>query len=252
MEFLKKLEEKLNKFRILIIVVGLGVHGFMWFLDRMGWNIPSLIIWVVGVFSILMIVVGLYLIIKEMWIGNSRKRLFISLFISILIFVLGYLWTKSTRLTVYSLFNNEYANPYGITTITNHGVDYSDGRSYKFQSKVYMDFEANTKFAGYYIPKESHPAFYYICETVAVHDVAFQGIEKNEYEFEGGGLGAYNLEDLASSGRVFIYHELPIFRSNRDKLTKLFIINKKSVEFRGQDYLEQRVGKKYFKVRRRE
>jgi hypothetical protein len=110
------------------------------------------------------------------------------------------------------------------------------------ETRLHMDFDARAEFLLFYIP--STDATYSICEHIAreLYKKALDQL-KNGILMEAKSLPSargVNISELKFTGGVFIYHEYPLFESNKDTLIPLFKTNGLSPEFRGSDYVNLR------------
>jgi len=255
-----------KRYKYVGICLAFAMRGILWFLNEIGFKLPPILINLIGVACTLVAILCIFYIIGDLFrIKKIRDYWKISLLIICFLFLIGILsWViiqsnpnyidngktdKVNEITVEYLFNNDFKNIQ--STMTNHTITTSDGRVAGFQSRIYMNFTSKTKFAGYFIPESSHSFIFMICDKLAGFPVAFQAMKDFDIEFEGGGLSPVDFSELTPSGRVFIYHEVPLFLKEKQKLIELFKKFEKSVEFRGVEYLTKRYEKGFLKIKRK-
>ena len=109
----------------------------------------------------------------------------------------------------------------------------------KIEAQLHSDFEAKAEFLSFYIP--STDSAYGICEYIAkeLYKKALTNLKSGvaiEAKYLPSERGV-NMNELRFTGGVFIYHEYPLFESNKDTLIPLFKTNGLSPQFRGADYV---------------
>lgn len=126
-----------------------------------------------------------------------------------------------------------------------------DGSTLKIKRQTYMDFDAKTKFVGFYIPMPAPPAIdgsgqntFIACVELLKMDAVkqtFDHFEKQVAVMGGYGDQMTTLKDLTFSGRVLIYYEefLPI--PKKAEILKAYEAKQLAVTFRGMDYLGTQV-----------
>jgi hypothetical protein len=107
----------------------------------------------------------------------------------------------------------------------------------RIEYQLYTDFDAGTKYLGFYIPWTSET--YQVCERISDdYKKLLAGIEKtSQAETKGAGERPIFSKDLRFSGRIFLYHETPLFEKQKDSLTKLYRTKGAEVQFHGQDWV---------------
>lgn len=119
-----------------------------------------------------------------------------------------------------------------------------DGSTVTINSKVYFDFETQTKFVGFYIP--STPITFDICVNLSdFYKTALEMGNGNLAEWSQPGLQPVNNRELQFSRRIFIYHQYPLFATQKRKLFSLYESRGLSLQFRGQDYVFKKNSKNH-------
>ena len=141
---------------------------------------------------------------------------------------------KEKELTLLYLFENDFNN------LLRAGEDriLEDKKDNKFtiKSKLYLDFEAQNEFVGFFIPNT--PETFNICVHLAEwYKTALELKNKALVEMSGPGVQPVNSSELKFSGRVFIYHEYPIFKAQKRELFGIYEKHGLGIQFRGPDYL---------------
>lgn len=137
------------------------------------------------------------------------------------------------ELTLLFLFENDFTNL--LRSGTDAEFEDDKGDKISFKTKEYFDFEAQSKFIGFYIP--STPKTIHILENLPNVYLRFSSKDKVVVESGGLGLQPVNTDELKFSGRVFIYHEDPILEAKKRELYALYERHGLSPQFRGSDYL---------------
>ena len=116
-----------------------------------------------------------------------------------------------------------------------------DKEPINFEVQIYADFDAQSIFLGFYIPQSPHT--YTLCEYLSKdYKNILAGLQTKQFEMESLSPGdrPVELKDLKFSGRIFVYHEYPLFASQIDQLIALYKSNNLSPQFRGVDYVLSR------------
>ena len=179
---------------------------------------------------------------------NNKKSIIIGIAIGLTIIVWAgaFLLIKSIKankgdntkepkeMTLLSLYDEDFNDLFRVNE--DRIIKSMDGTTVLINSKAYLDFEAQTKFIGFYIP--STPLTYDICVNLAdTYKTALEMSERNILEASKPGVQPTTNRELRFSGRVFIYHEYPILAAQKRKLFSSFESRGLSIQFRGQDYL---------------
>jgi hypothetical protein len=126
-----------------------------------------------------------------------------------------------------------------------------DGSTLKITRQAYMDFDAKSKFVGFYIPMPTPPSADWSGQKTLVACMELLRIDApkqtfDHFEKQVAVLGGYgdqmtSLKDLTFSGRVLIYYEefLPI--PQKAEILKAYEAKRFAVTFRGTDYLGNQV-----------
>lgn len=137
--------------------------------------------------------------------------------------------------TLNDLFSSDFSNTIKVD-VSRWGMLHNEVEVIQGPIKIYLDFQANTKFIGFLVPRSeySFTACKGLWEQV---DPAFKNLEKNFHSKGGFMPHLTDMKDLTFSGRVFIYHEdLFDFRQLAD-IVDVFRAHNMSVDFRGPEYL---------------
>ncbi|HBG61609.1 MAG TPA: hypothetical protein DDX37_07260 [Candidatus Omnitrophica bacterium] len=144
--------------------------------------------------------------------------------------------SDKVEITLLYLFNHDFGDRLLRSREDEVLKSIKDGSETKIKSQIFYDFEAQTKFVGFYIP--SDPATFEICINLVDHykDV-FQQDAGIVVETEGPHLQPVQKSELKFSGRVFVYHEYPLLAEQKRKIFDLYNDHGLSIQFRGSDYL---------------
>lgn len=110
------------------------------------------------------------------------------------------------------------------------------GENVQLDTRLYWDFDAKAMFLSFYIP--STPSTIKVCEYIAREGYkhALNLMSQVDAESKIAGDRAVHTSELKFTGSVFVYHESPLFESDKDKIIPLFKTNGVSPQFRGSDY----------------
>ena len=185
-------------------------------------------------------------------IMNSKKAIIIgaALGLTILVWVCALLLIKSAQiqskdekaqktspkkpeLTLLYLFGNDFNN----LLRSGQEATFVDEKGGKiiFKTKEFFDFEAQSKFIGFYIPSSPY-TFDLLVNLPKVYQ-RFSSTDKVMVEAGAPGLQPVNIAELKFSGRVFIYHEYPILEAQKRELYSLYEKHGLAPQFRGSEYL---------------
>jgi len=140
---------------------------------------------------------------------------------------------KQEELTLLYLFENDFNN---LLRSGQDAVFVDDkGEKINFKTKEYFDFEAQSKFIGFYIP--SSPNTFDILVNLPNLYQRFSSKDKVMVEMSAPGVQPVNIRELKFSGTVFIYHEYPILEAQKRELYSLYEKHGLAPQFRGSDYL---------------
>ncbi len=104
------------------------------------------------------------------------------------------------------------------------------------KSQVYLDFPSQAIFIGFYIPNTPHT--YAVCVSLSDHYNKALDLKKRIMaEASATGLQPVNTSELKFSGRVFIYHETPLFEQERRELFALYQSKGLAPQFRDYHYV---------------
>jgi hypothetical protein len=137
------------------------------------------------------------------------------------------------------------------TDVDAYTISSTDGSTTRIKRQTYEDYEARTKFIGFYVSRPTPPAKDFSGQTTfaaciellnhnAVHET-FDHFGKQVAIMSGYGDQMTTSKDLTFSGRVLIYHEefLPI--QSKADILKAYQAKGLAVTFRGHDYLGTQV-----------
>ncbi len=140
--------------------------------------------------------------------------------------------------TLSDLFNKDFPNTMKATDdlqLTRQ----SDGELIHIKRQVYLDFDAKTKFVGFYISSSDQfsEETFRICKTlVDAVQPAIDGLSK-KVEIRGGYRDeSTSMKELMFSGRVFIYHEGFLSITQKADLISSYKAKNYDVQFRGLPY----------------
>ena len=143
---------------------------------------------------------------------------------------------KKSEITLLYLFEHDFGDRLLRSSRDEIFRFAKNGSEIKIKSNTYFDFEAQTKFIGFYIP--SDPRTFEICINLVDHyNDVFRQDAGIAVETEGPHLQPVQKSELKFSGRVFIYHEYPLLADQKRRLFDLYKDHGLSIQFRGSDYL---------------
>jgi hypothetical protein len=141
---------------------------------------------------------------------------------------------KVEDITLLYLFENDFDNL--LRASEDIILTDKDGSQTTVKSKLYLDFESQTEFVGFYIPPV--PETFDICIHLAEqYKTVLELAKEVMVESSGIGLQPVNISELKFSGRVFMYHEYPLLEAQKRELFTLYQKHDLSPQFRGTDYL---------------
>jgi hypothetical protein len=139
------------------------------------------------------------------------------------------------------LFKNDF--PHLLKTFKVMTLTSKTGKNITIIPQLYMDFQANSKFLGVYIPTPAYTPnvedeTFEICFYILYNYKHLLDISKgSEVKMKLVGEESTKDKDLTFSGRVFIYHDSELTVDKIAELRKLYRKNNLDVQFRGSDYL---------------
>lgn len=150
--------------------------------------------------------------------------------------------------TLFDLFKNDFGRTLRAgNNEPSISIEWADGTATKITSQVYMDFDARTKFAGFYVPRPPPPSTdisgqttFSACMKLIEMDAAQTAFERTSASVGiqmGRNEQMTNLQELVFSGRVFIYHEDFLSIPQKAEIIRVSQLKGIAVEFRGSDYL---------------
>lgn len=129
---------------------------------------------------------------------------------------------------------------YDITWISRR-----DGTKLRIESQVYMDFQANTVFVGFYIPSAIASRFndddYRACLSLAnLAETPISDFARYHEEEAGPPGQMTNFGDLRFSGRVVLYTGDDLSITQQAEVVKVYKAKNLSVTLEGPDHLRER------------
>lgn len=106
--------------------------------------------------------------------------------------------------------------------------------SYKYFTQLYLDFNANSCFIGYYLPANSNTKL--ICQVLAsktdtiVNELKYKRIRIQVNEKEK--------KDLIFSRQVYLYNETQLFKNETEVIKELFKQHNLNIDFRDNEYFK--------------
>jgi hypothetical protein len=127
-----------------------------------------------------------------------------------------------------------------LSSSTNRSVTVNlpngDKATVPLMMRVYYDFAAGSKFISVYVP--STIAIRQVCFAIANSAVETMNAQDAATPVSGEHAGEMTSStQLKFSGRIYVYHESPILRSDRDELSSYFRQKDLDIIFRGESYL---------------
>jgi hypothetical protein len=130
-------------------------------------------------------------------------------------------------------------------------IKFKDGAVTKIKRRVYMDFDAKSRFVGFYVrasvPRERDLTGAHTkdaCVELVQHDAiqaALDHFQQNAAVIAGQSGQMTNMKDLTFSGRVFLYHDDFLSITQQAEIIKVYEQKHLAVNFRGPDYLGQKI-----------
>jgi hypothetical protein len=152
---------------------------------------------------------------------------------------------SKSKKTLNDYFKSDFSNIFKINQprfATIQNTKNKEKITIDFESQLYCNFDAQTVFLGFYIP--SSPLTYELCIFLAQeYKNILVKLQTKSLEIESsypGDKHSTELKNLNFSGRIFIYHESPLFSSKIEKLTALYKSNNLSPQFRDITYVHTR------------
>ncbi len=105
-------------------------------------------------------------------------------------------------------------------------------KSYRYFTHLYMDFEANSCFIGYYLPTSAQ--IVNICIALSLRTDTIVTESKNKHlKVE---INSKNKKELFFTRQVYIYHETRLFKEDKDSIINAFKRKNLNVDFFDNDY----------------
>jgi hypothetical protein len=150
--------------------------------------------------------------------------------------------------TLADLFRTDFPNVLKATDDAFSLKSGTDGTVLPVKRQVYMDFGAKTQFVGYYIAfRPSNRENQAFDASIALIDAVKPTIDILDRRVTSGGdaSGVTSAQALVFSGRVFLYHEQPLTNLQKADIVRAYSARHYDVNFRGLDYLGERVSAWY-------
>lgn len=142
--------------------------------------------------------------------------------------------------TLSDLFTRDF--PTVLKATDEAEIDYGDKPIGKVKRQLYLDFDAKTKFVGFYVPNVRGSR---ASDTTAEICMALSNLVQNtivdmekKVELSGGTRDQMeSSRQLTFSGRVMIYHDDFLSITQKAKIIDAFVAHHCDVQFRGPAYL---------------
>lgn len=141
--------------------------------------------------------------------------------------------------TLADLFKDGFPNTMKIDG-TSWGFVKGGTRILSGPTKVYLDFDAKTKFISFYVPRSEH-AYPVALNLWSQVQATFQSVEKQIAITAGYQQNLTDLKDLTFSGRVFLYHEDAFNLRQLADLVDICKTHGMALDFRGPNFLMDQV-----------
>jgi hypothetical protein len=139
-------------------------------------------------------------------------------------------------LTLESLFRADFPNLMKFT-ISADPVVFENGESVNgVVSQEYADFPARSCFIGYYIPASD--LTFRVCVRLANSSRSLIDELTKRMDVQTFDASGTSLKDLTFSGRVYIYHQIPLTLKQKSVLVDYYSSQHLAVDFRGIEYLQ--------------
>jgi hypothetical protein len=130
-------------------------------------------------------------------------------------------------------------------TLDDRGIQWKDGFVLPIKRQVYMDFQAKTRFVGFYVPSANQldsDREYNACLDLA-DDVEQTMIDVGKKQAISAGYSdeQTSMQELMFSGRVLLYHEDHLSILQKADIIKAYKAKHFDVQFRGPDYLGNKI-----------
>jgi hypothetical protein len=136
--------------------------------------------------------------------------------------------------TLLDLFNNDFNYLLRSSSDINWAKPGNDKVIIK--SQVYLDFQSQTMFLGFYIPYS--PQTYEICAALTdYYGTVIEDQKKLEVKTWAPGTQPVDSSELRFSGRIFLYHEYFLREEQKRELFSLYKSKGVSLQFRDLEYL---------------
>lgn len=236
---------------------GIGRYGFELLLVAAPLAFPQLLNSLSQPLFVLGLVFIFFEIISRIPTSSKKRKIFTIIILTILGIFVGkfgiyYINEKmlpiekkalKSELTLKSLFDEEF--PTLLKSHSQWRLSTHNQEQLEVYSTVYSDSAAQTKFLGIYIPFSSKT--FEMCQAMLAHYEQVLENDKNLiYESKMPGERPINKSELKFSGRIYIYHEQPLFYDQQIDLIRLYKNHDLGLVLRGSEYLWE---KKKEKVR---
>ena len=155
--------------------------------------------------------------------------------------------------TLLDLFKNDFSRTLRASDkdVDAYTVNVPEGSTIKVKRQTYEDYDAKTKFIGFYISRPEPPPkdfsgqdTFVVCMELLKHDAVqetFDQFGKQVAVMSGYGDQMTTSKELTFSGRVLIYHEEFLSIPQKADILKAYKEKGLAVTFRGSDYLGTQV-----------
>lgn len=179
--------------------------------------------------------------------ATFKRRWYVFVLLSFIIFLFCSFWeiqhskpvfffTSQKPKTLLDLFKTDFSRNLGWTADRNIVLTLENKESITIIAKVWYDYEAQSFFIGFYIPNTPHT--YLICtHLVDNYTIALDIKNSIRAELWGPGTQPINSNELKFTGRIFIYHESPLYEEQRRELYAMFKSKRLTPQFRDQQHV---------------
>jgi hypothetical protein len=142
--------------------------------------------------------------------------------------------------TLPDLFHSDFSATMVVHKDDHLTMDAGNGRSLPIETQLYLDFNARTKFIGFYVPLtdpvHSEGEFRVCLQLVNEVQPSIDLVETQHPMWAGYRDQTTNITDLVFSGRVMLYYMSNFSITQKAEIIKAFKDRNYDVQFRGPDY----------------
>jgi hypothetical protein len=147
--------------------------------------------------------------------------------------------------TLFELFKSDFSNLAKLSNEVTATIGNTDGTfAYNILVKysIFFDFNANSKFYSFYIPKSPDSQSFNFSTHLAIEypTIINRLSEAVTTSTKDPGGPLISSSDLVFSGRIYLYHEDEMTLKQKAELEDLFKANGAHIIFRGLDYQQTR------------